>query len=103
MSAQTAIEILDSTFDNFKSMGSGISLDLQLIDITRRLQSLRRYVKWSADISFVAVKLRSNAAHYASHYRPHDGSDAIRKNNEHNLDEVVTQYSILRAHLLQQL
>lgn len=103
MSAKIAIAILDSMFDNFKRMGSGISLDLQLMDITRRLHLLRRYVAWSADISFVAIKLRANAAHYASNYRPHNGSHAIKKDNERNLNEVVNQYSILRAHLMQQM
>ncbi|MCJ2056781.1 hypothetical protein MKL09_09455 [Methylobacterium sp. J-048] len=102
MSAQTAIEILDSMFDLFKQMGSGIALDLQWFEIARRLQLVRREVAWSADMAFVATKLKAHAAHYATTYRPHEGSERIRKANADTLDKVVEQYSILRAHLEQQ-
>jgi len=102
VSAQTAIEILDSMFDLFKQMGSGIALDLQWLAIARRLQQVRAEVVWSADLAFVATKLKAHAAHYASTYRPHEGSERIRKANADKLDKVVAHYSILRAHLEQQ-
>ncbi|MCJ2095865.1 hypothetical protein MKK67_25690 [Methylobacterium sp. J-072] len=102
MSAQTAIEILDSMFDLFKQMGSGISLDLQWLEISRRLQQVRTEAVWSADLDFVAVQLKAHAAHYAATYQPHLGSEWIRVANAEKLDRVVEQYSILRAHLEQQ-
>jgi hypothetical protein len=102
VSAQNAIAILDSMFDLFKQMGGGIALDLQWLEITRRLQLVRREVAWSADMAFVATKLKAHAAHYAATYRPHEGSERIRTANTEKLDKVVEQYSILRAHLEQQ-
>lgn len=103
MSAQSAIAILDSMFDLFKEMGSGIGLDLNWFAIARRLQQVRAEAVWSADLDFVAVKLKAHAAHYAATYREPLGSEAIRKKNTETLDEVVRHYSILRAHLEQQL
>ncbi|AIQ89195.1 MULTISPECIES: hypothetical protein [Methylobacterium] len=103
MSAQTAIAILDSMFDLFKEMGSGIALDLNWLAIARRLQQVRAQAVWSADLDFVATKLKAHAAHYAATYRPPLGSEAISKANADRLDDVVRHYSILRAHLEQQL
>ncbi|MDP4006942.1 hypothetical protein [Methylobacterium sp. NEAU K] len=103
MSAEKALAILDSMFDLFKQMGSGIALDLQWVEISRRLDRVRTEVVWSADLAFVATKLKANAAFYATTYRPHHGSDRIRRSNADKLDKVVAQYSILRAHLEQQL
>jgi hypothetical protein len=102
VSAQNAIAILDSMFDLFKQMGGGIALDLQWLEISRRLQLVRREVVWSADMAFVATKLKAHAAQYAATYEPHAGSDRIRKANADRLDKVVEHYSILRAHLEQQ-
>lgn len=48
MPTQRAIEILDSMFNNFKEMGSGLCLDLQMMEITKRLQLLREHVRWSS-------------------------------------------------------
>ncbi|WP_426315148.1 hypothetical protein ACN9MF_06485 [Methylobacterium fujisawaense] len=103
MSAQTAIAILDSMFDLFKEMGSGIALDLNWLAIARRLQQVRAQAVWSADLDFVATKLKAHAAHYAATYHPPLGSEAISKANADRLDDVVRHYSILRAHLEQQL
>ncbi|MCJ2123160.1 hypothetical protein [Methylobacterium sp. J-077] len=89
-------------FDLFKQMGSGIALDLQWLAIARRLQQVRAEVVWSADLAFVATKLKAHAAHYATTYQPHGGSERIRKANADTLDKVVAHYSILRAHLEQQ-
>ncbi|SFM52706.1 hypothetical protein [Methylobacterium pseudosasicola] len=102
MSEHTAIDILDSMFDLFKQMGSGIALDLQWLEISRRLQQVRAEAVWSADLDFVAIKLKAHAAHYAATYQPHLGSEWIRAANAGKLDRVVEQYSILRAHLEQQ-
>ena len=99
MSAHTAIKILDSMFDLFKQMGSGISLDLHWLEISKRLQLVRTEATWSADLDFVAVKLKAHAALYAATYRSPLGSEAIRVANAKKLDQVVQQYSILRAHL----
>lgn len=103
MSAQTAIAILDSMFDLFKQMGSGIALDLHWLEICRRLRRVRAEAVWSADLDLVATKLKAQAGHYAMTYRPPGNSDGIRQSNAERLDEVVTYYSILRAHLEQQL
>ncbi|MCJ2049240.1 hypothetical protein [Methylobacterium sp. J-070] len=103
MSALAALEILDSTFDLFKQMGSGIALSLQWLEISRRLQLVRAEAIWSSDLAFVATKLKAHAAYYVMSYRPDLGSERIRKMNEAKLENVVAQYSILRAHLEQQL
>ncbi|SDM71005.1 hypothetical protein SAMN05216360_103176 [Methylobacterium phyllostachyos] len=103
MSAASALAILDSTFDLFKQMGGGIALDLQWLAISRRLQLVRAEVHWTADMAFVATKLKAHAAHYALRYRPDLGSEQIRRANAAELDKVVQQYSILRAHLEAQL
>ncbi|WP_456684554.1 hypothetical protein [Bradyrhizobium sp. P5_C11_2] len=103
MSAQTAIAILDSMFDLFKEMGSGIALDLNWLEISRRLQLVRAEAVWSADLDFVATKLKAQAAHYAAAYRPPLDSAATGTANAERLDELVRHYSILRAHLEQQL
>ena len=102
MFPQNAIAILDSLFALFQQMGGGIALDLQWLEISRRLQQARSEVVWSADMAFVATKLKAHAAHYATTYQPHAGSERIRKANADMLDKVVEQYSILRAHLEQQ-
>jgi hypothetical protein len=103
VSARTAIEILDSMFDLFKQMGSGIALDLQWLEISKRLQQVRSEAVWSADLALVATRLKAHAAHYASTYQPHLGSERIRRSNAEKLDRVVEHYSVLRAHLEQQL
>ena len=77
--AVTAIEILDSMFDLFKQMGSGIALDLQWLEISRRLQLVRAEAVWSADLAFVATKLKAHAAYYAITYRPPLGSERSGK------------------------
>ncbi|MEL6065089.1 MULTISPECIES: hypothetical protein [unclassified Methylobacterium] len=102
MSAQTAIEILDSLFDIFKQMGGGIALDLHWLAISRRLQQVRAEADWSADLDFVAVRLKAQAAFYIARYRPSDGPEPIRPADAARLEKVVEQYSILRAHLEQQ-
>ena len=99
MSAVAALEILDSTFDLFKQMGSGIALDLQWLEISRRLHLVRAEVALSADAAFVATKLKAHAAYYILNYQPDLGSERIRKANAANLDTVVEHYSVLRAHL----
>jgi response regulator of citrate/malate metabolism len=101
--AASALTILDSTFDLFKQMGSGIALDLQWQEISRRLHLVRAEVTWTADMAFVAAKLRAHAAHYMIGYRADGGSERIRMSNAARLDKVVEHYSILRAHLEQQL
>lgn len=103
MSAVTALEILDSTFDLFKQMGSGIALDLQWLEISRRLQMVRHEAAWTADAAFVATKLKAYAAYYVMNYEPDLGSERIRLANAAMLDDVVEHYSVLRAHLEQQL
>ncbi|MHC2106323.1 hypothetical protein [Methylobacterium sp.] len=103
VSARTAIGILDSLFDLFKQMGSGIALDLHWLEIARRLQLVRAEVVWSADLAFVSAKLKAHAAHYATTYQSDAGSERIRRANADKLDKVVQHYSILRAHLEQQL
>lgn len=103
MSARAALEILDSTFDLFKQMGSGIALDLQWLEISRRLQLIRGEVAWTADAAFVATKLKAHAAHYAMSYRSDLDSEQFRAANAAKLDKVVEHYSVLRAHLEQQL
>ena len=103
MSTAAALNILDSTFDLFKQMGSGIALDLQWLEISRRLQLIRAEATWTADAAFVATKLKANAANYVMSYQPDLGSERIRATNAAKLDKVVEQYSVLRAHLEQQL
>jgi|FEC22Drversion2_1045045.scaffolds.fasta_scaffold00260_5 hypothetical protein len=103
MSAETAIEILDSTFDLFKAMGSGIDLDLQWLEMAKRLQRVRAEARWSADLDFIAVKLKAHAAFYAATYRRLSGPEPIDAAMARQLDEVVRHYSLLRAHLEQQL
>jgi hypothetical protein len=103
VSAVTALAILDSTFDLFKQMGSGIALDLQWLEISRRLQMVRDEVHWTADAAFVATKLKAHAAYYAMNYKPDPESERARKANAAMLERVVEQYSILRAHLEQHL
>lgn len=102
MSAQTAIEILDSLFDIFKQMGGGIALDLHWLAIARRLQQVRAEVEWSADLDLVAVRLKAQAAFYVANYRPSDGGEPIRRDDAARLEKVVEHYAILRAHLEQQ-
>lgn len=99
MSAASALEILDSTFDLLKQMGGGIALDLQWLEIARRLQLVRAEAQWTADMAFVATKLKAQAAHYALRYQPDLNSEHLRRANAAELDKVVAQYSILRAHL----
>ena len=103
MSTRSAIEILDSMFDLFEQMGSGVALDLHWLAICRRLQRVRAEPIWSTDMDFVAVRLKAYAAHYAASYQPDFGSDAIKAANAARLDQAVEQYAILRAHLEQQL
>ena len=103
MSARAALEILDSTFDLFKQMGSGIALDLQWLEISRRLQLIRAEVAWTADAAFVATKLKAHAAFYVMNYQPDLESERARAANAARLDKVVAQYSILHAHLEQHL
>lgn len=103
MTARAALEILDSTFDLFKQMGSGIALDLQWLEIARRLQMVRDEARWTADAAFVATKLKAHAAYYAMNYQPERESACAWKTNAAMLDKVVEQYSILRAHLEQYL
>lgn len=103
MSAQTAIEILDSMFDLFKQMGSGIALDLHWLEIAQRLHRIRAEATWSGDLDFVATKLKAQAAYYAAAYRQPDRSEHMRRLNAERLEEVVKWYSILRAHLEQQI
>ena len=103
MSAQTAIEILDSMFDLFKQMGSGIALDLHWLEIAQRLHRVRAEATWSGDLDFVAIKLKAQAAYYATTYRQPNGSEHMRRLNAERLEEVVKCYSILRAHLEQQI
>ena len=101
MSADAALNILDSTFDLFKQMGSGIALELQWLEISRRLQLVRAEVAWSADAAFVATKLKAHASYYVMNYQPDHGSEHIRSVNAAMLDKVVEHYSVLRAHLEQ--
>jgi hypothetical protein len=103
LSARAALEILDSTFDLFKQMGGGIALDLQWIEISRRLQMVRDEAHWTADAAFVATKLKAHAAYYAMNYQPDHESDRARTANAAMLDKVVEHYSVLRAHLEQHL
>ncbi|WP_267361632.1 MULTISPECIES: hypothetical protein [unclassified Methylobacterium] len=102
MSAQAAIDILDSLFDIFKQMGGGIALDLHWLAISKRLQQVRTEAHWSADLDFVAVRLKAQAAFYVANYRPSAGPEPIRPDDAARLEKVVYQYSILRAHLEQQ-
>jgi len=102
MPTRSANEILDSMFDLFRQMGSGIALDLHWLAICRRLQQVRAEAVWSADMDFIAVKLKAYAAHFAATYEPDLGSEAIKAANAAKLDRVVEQYAILRAHLEQQ-
>lgn len=102
MSTAAALNILDSTFDLFKQMGSGIALDLQWLEISRRLHLIRTEADWTADAAFVATKLKAHAAYYVMHYQPDLGSERISAANAAMLDNVVEHYSVLRAHLEQQ-
>jgi hypothetical protein len=102
MPTRNAIATLDSMFDLFRQMGSGIALDLHWLAISRRLQQIRADAVWSADMDFVAVKLKAYAAHFAATYEPDVGSETIKAANAAKLDRVVEQYAILRAHIEQQ-
>jgi hypothetical protein len=102
MPTRNAIATLDSMFDLFRQMGSGIALDLHWLAISRRLQQIRADAVWSADMDFVAVKLKAYAAHFAATYEPDRGSETIKAANAAKLDRVVEQYAILRAHIEQQ-
>jgi hypothetical protein len=102
MPTRNAIATLDSMFDLFRQMGSGIALDLHWLAISRRLQQIRADAVWSADMDFVAVKLKAYAAHFAATYEPDLGSETIKAANAAKLDRVVEQYAILRAHIEQE-
>ena len=103
MSAEKGIAILDSMFDLFKEMGSGLTLGLQLREIARRLTAIRGEITWTPDVALAANKLRSNAGFYASRFVRRDGDGPDARHNRARLDDVVTAYSELRHHLEQQL
>ena len=101
MSARNAIEILDSMFDLFKEMGSGLTLGVQLREIARRSRSIQAEIALTPDVALAVNTLRSNAAFYASRFVQHDGGGFPAGQNQERLDEVVRAYSELRRHLEQ--
>lgn len=101
MSARNAIEILDSMFDLFREMGSGLTLGLHLREIARRLRLVQAEIALTPDVALAANKLRSNAAFYASRFVRRDGGGPPAPQDQARLDEVVRAYSELRRHLEQ--
>ena len=101
MTARNSIAILDSMFDLFKEMGSGVTLGMQTTEVARRLRWMRDEVDFTPDIALAANKLRSSVAFYATRFVPHPGDGDAVSQNQGRLDEVVTAYSELRNHLEQ--
>ena len=101
MTARNSIAILDSMFDLFKEMGSGVALGMQTKEVARRLRWMQVEVDFTSDIALAANKLRSSVAFYATRFVPHPGDGDAVSRNQGRLDEVVTAYSELRNHLEQ--
>ncbi len=103
MSAQTAIAILDSMFDLFKEMAARHRPRPELARHRPAPSAGPGAGRLVGRSGLRRHKLKAHAAHYAATYRPRSAREAISKANADRLDDVVRHYSILRAHLEQQL
>lgn len=99
MSAERAIEILDSAHVLIGQMSQGNALGLHLKEIARCMCLVVSELPRPDNVAGVVNKLRSAAAWYAVRYERNPVSDAARSGNQARLDTLISAYQELRAHL----
>jgi hypothetical protein len=99
MSAERAIEILDSAHELIGHMARGQALGLQLKEISRCMCLVVNELPRPDNVAGVVNKVRSAAAWYAVRYERNLGCDTARSGNQARFDTLVSAYLELRAHL----
>lgn len=99
MSAERAIEILDSIHELIGQMAVGNAMGLHLKEISRRTCLVLSELPRPDNVAGVVNRLRSAAAWYAVRYDPHPASDAARVENQTRLNALISACHELRSHL----
>lgn len=99
MSAERAIEILESIHELIGQMAVGNSMGLHLKEVSRRSCLVLSELPRPDNVAGIVNKLRSAAAWYAVRYDPNLVSDAARAANQSRLDALISACHELRSHL----
>jgi hypothetical protein len=99
MSAERAIEILDTVHELIGQMAVGHALGLHQREISRRTCLVLSELPRPDNVAGIVNKLRSAAAWYAVRYDRHAATESARAANQARLNTLISACHELRSHL----
>lgn len=99
MTAERAIEILDTVHELIGQMAVGESMGLHLKEISRRSRLILAELPRPDNVALLVNTLRSAAAWYAVRYVRHPRTEAERAENQKRLNALVSACHEMEPHL----